>query len=139
MINSATIRIKHVPGKELYTADTLSRAPIQSQNADSPDMQEIAELCMMSIIKHLPASNQRLEMYRKAQSEDPICQQLVRYCQTAWPDMKDLDPSVRVYWQFRGEMTIKGGLLLRGQRIVVPKSLQTETLTKLHDGHQGNI
>lgn len=52
-------------------------------------MQEIPELCMMSIIKHLPASNQRLEMYRKAQSEDPICQQLVRYCQTAWPDMKD--------------------------------------------------
>ena len=96
--------IKHVPGKELYTADTLSRAPIQSQNADSPDMQEIPELCMMSIIKHLPASNQRLEMYRKAQSEDPICQQLVRYCQTAWPDMKDLDPSERVYWQFQGEM-----------------------------------
>lgn len=26
-----------------------------------------------------------------------------------------------------------------GQRIVVPKSLQTETLRKLHDGHQGII
>ena len=89
-------------------------------------MQEIAELCMMSIIKHLSASNQRLEMYEKAQSEDPICQQLVRYCQTAWPDMKDLDPSERVNWQFWGEMTIGGGLLLHGQRIVVPKSLHTE-------------
>jgi len=31
------------------------------------------------------------------------------------------------------------GLLLRGQKIIVPQSLQAETLSKLHEGHQGII
>ena len=31
------------------------------------------------------------------------------------------------------------GLLLRGQRIIVAHSLQAETLSKLHEGHQGII
>lgn len=94
----------------LYTADTLSRAPIQSV-MENLDMQELTEMSFMSTIMHLPASNQRLELYKKAQSEDPICQQLLNYCQTEWPDKKALDPPLRVYWQLRGEMTVGDGLL----------------------------
>ena len=39
----------------------------------------------------------------------------------------------------RGELTTCDGLLLRGIRIVVPKSLQTETWTKIHQGQQGML
>ena len=93
----------------------------------------------MSTITHLPASTQRLELYRKAQSEDPTCQQILEYCLTEWPDKKALDPPLRVYWQLRGEIMVCGGLLMRGQRMIVPKGLQTDTLRKLHDGHQGIV
>ena len=34
-------------------------------------------------------------------------------------------------------MTVDSGLLLRGNRIVVPQQLQKETLEKIHSGHQG--
>ena len=37
----------------------------------------------------------------------------------------------------RGEITFCDDLLLFGSRIVVPKSLQAETLQKIHHGHQG--
>ena len=37
----------------------------------------------------------------------------------------------------RGELTLCRDLLLRGKRIVVPASLRTETLEKIHSGHQG--
>ena len=41
------------------------------------------------------------------------------------------------YWKARGELTVHDGLLLYGRRIVVPKSLQRETLLKIYEGHQG--
>lgn len=77
--------INHVPGKELYTADTLSRAPLPTISSENTQ-EELAELCMAAIISHLPASNQRLETYRQAQSSDPICQQILKYCREGWPD-----------------------------------------------------
>ena len=36
-----------------------------------------------------------------------------------------------------GELSIEKGLLLRGSRIVVPESLRTEILNKIHGAHQG--
>ena len=120
--------IKHVPGEDLYTADTLGT-----------DLHKLADLIMMAVIVNLPASSQRLQTYRKAQSEDSECKQITTYCHTGRPDRKSLDPPLRHYWQFRGEITMGDGLLLRGQRIIVLQSLRVETLSKLHEGHQGIV
>ena len=112
--------IGHVPGKELYTADTLSRAPIPNDPAfDSIALQELAELAVMAAITHLPASNQRPETYRRAQAEDPKCRLVLQYCREGWPDEREVDPSVRAFWDIQGELTNGDGLLLRGHRIVV--------------------
>ena len=35
------------------------------------------------------------------------------------------------------ELSVEDGLLLKGDRIVIPPSLQAGTLTKLHESHQG--
>ena len=49
--------IKHVPGKEMYTADTLSRAPASTDTSpDSAEKQDLAELAMTAAVSHLPAS-----------------------------------------------------------------------------------
>ena len=36
-----------------------------------------------------------------------------------------------------GELAVDGGLLMRGNRLVIPSALQAEVLTQLHVGHQG--
>ena len=132
--------IGHVPGKELYTADTLSTAPIPNDRAfDSIVLQELAELAVMAAVTHLPASNQRLETYRRAQAEDPKCRLVLQYCREGWPDEREVDPSVRAFWDIQDELTNGDVLLLHGQLIVVPTALQNETLKKLHDGHQGMV
>ena len=40
-------------------------------------------------------------------------------------------------WNFREELTIEDGLILKGDRIVVPTSLRKEILSIIHQGHLG--
>ena len=137
-LNRFSFDIQHVPGKELYTADTLSRAPVQCKiSVDSVELQELAELCVAHVISHLPAGSKRIDSYREAQSKDVICKQVMTYCRTGWPHLKDLDQSFKLYWEFHSELTICDGLLMRGPRVVIPEVLQKEILHKLHGGHQG--
>ena len=124
----------------MYTADTLSRVPIYDQiSQDSLTQQELAELCMMSTISHLPAGDQQLDMYKQAHSNDPTCQLILKYCQEGWPDKSLLNQALKPYWDAQGELTEGDGLLMHDQRIVVPKALQAETLRKLQEGHQGIV
>ena len=51
--------IKHVPGKQLYTADTLSHALIST--SESYNLHEEADLLMQISIDHLPASSQCID------------------------------------------------------------------------------
>ena len=126
--------IVHVPGKLMYTADTLSRSPLKS---DISDLQEVAEIFIEACVAHLPASNTRLDEYRKAQAADSICSRRFEYCRQGWPTKNNIDIAIGPYWKVRSELSIHNNLLLHGKQIVVPKSLQKETLSKIHQGHQG--
>ena len=91
------------------------------------------ELC----INHLPASQERLCQYSDAQLADPVCTVIMEYCQNGWPERHKIEPSLKPYWKVQKELTIHDSLQLFQKRIVVPASLQRETLLKFHQGHQG--
>ena len=134
--------ITHVPGKLLYTADTLSRAPLQTFEPTSlspSNSQEEVEAFIEGIVSTLPASESRLEVYRTAQQTDPICKQVRQYCLTGWPEKKSVEKSVIPYWHKRSHLSIGNDILLHGSQIVVPHSLRKETLEKIHHGHQGIV
>ena len=41
-----------------------------------------------------------------------------------WPQIKQkVDPCLREHWNFRDELSEMGGFLLKGERLVVPKSM----------------
>ena len=81
--------IKHVPGKELYTPDTLSRAPLSSQleNFEMMSAEDI-ELFVHTLTDSLPANKDRLNVYCQAQASDEICSNLIGYCRSGWPSHK---------------------------------------------------
>lgn len=89
-------QIHHVPGKNLYTADTLSRAPLRSQSNDK-NLEELAELLVVVDISHIPTGESRLEEYRQEQKTDPICIQLRELCQRGWPNKRTLAPQLKLY------------------------------------------
>ena len=129
--------IIHVPGKQLYIADTLSRAPVSQPTMTDSILEMLAEMAASSYIEHLPASSKTLDKYCQAQNSDLVCSLAKSYCSNGWPHKADIQPNLKPFWEKQGELTVQENLLLCGSRIVVPEALQKETLEKLHQGHQG--
>ena len=113
--------ITHVPGKTLYMADTLSRAPV---SAVTQEITSDTEMFMQS------------DSYRTAQMQDHTCFQLIQFCNSVWPNRNTLKGELNKYWQVHANLTVNENLLLFGSRIV-PAAMRTETLRKIHCGHQG--
>jgi len=131
--------ISHVPGKSLFTADTLSRAPTSSKNDDSTSLQYEIEAFVAAIVSNLPATSDRLDKFREAQAADQTLSQVINFCQTTWPEEHAVGSTVKPYWIIRDELSVCKQLLLRGDRIVVPSCLQQDILQRLHQGHQGVV
>ena len=131
-----TYTIEHVPGKLLYTADALSRAP-QTSTVETLEFEEEVEAFIEGVSDNLPVSKSGLETYQRAQSSDSICSKVKGYCTSGWPKKHLIEAELLPYWKTRNSLTLHNGLLLYNSRIVVPHSLQQETLEKIHEGHQG--
>ena len=127
--------INHVPGKHLCTADILSRSPVARAGPNSVAFEKEIESFVEAVVTTLPASSKRLQVYRDAQTNDPVCSTLKKYCLEEWPAKSKLP---RPYWNIKSELSVGDNLLLRSYRIVVPKPLQKETIDKIHR-HLGNV
>ena len=77
--------IQHVPDKSLYTADTLSRAPLKDSSDTAAVSFRETEQFVQAIRAVLPASTDRLEVYAKKQANDRICSQFIEFCTSGWP------------------------------------------------------
>ena len=128
--------ITHVPGKLLYTADTLSRAPLQKTTEDI-ELQEEAKAMLEMVISNLPASKGKIAKYSTVQAADAECSKVINYCQNGWPNKHKVSSEVKPYWRVKGELNVHNNLLLYGRRIVIPKILRGDTLQRIHQGHQG--
>ena len=118
--------IKHVPGKELNTADFLSRSPLP--NTGISELQEETEAYINLIVSHLPATDRRLTEIKEHQEKDPTLQKWKEEIQQGRRKKKSM--------RF-GDLSIHNGLMMRSNRIVIPKDLQQEVLSQLHSGHHG--
>ena len=78
-----------------------------------------------------------MQEIRKEQEQDTVCQKLISYCQTGWPDKSNLQGPYKAYAAVMYELSIVQGLLLRGHRIIIPSKMQADIIEKLHAGHQG--
>ena len=132
-------QIRHVPGKELYVADTLSRAPLTGTEANSLELQDEAETFIAEVVKQAHSSMEQhpLETYRLKQAEDPICAQVSKHCKSGWPRKHRLSPELIPYWKLRGSLTTHDDILLFNDRIVIPESLRADVMDRVHEGHQG--
>ena len=124
--------VTHVPGKELHTADALSRASLRQ--VDNPLRKEVHTYVQL-IVTELPASEEQLENIRKQQDSDPECSQLKELCTKG--KLSYLGDDARNIEAIRDEPNIVNGILMRGQRMIIPTTIRELMLSKLHSVHQG--
>eukprot|EP00731_Ephydatia_muelleri_P000238 Em0001g238a len=129
--------IVHVPGKYMYTADALSRAPTGVPVDSCIEFQKEVESHIAAVTETLPATKQQLDKYRHAQATDTETGAVITYCKFGWPVKAKLSPNLKPYWMVRAKLTLHHDLLLYGSRIVIPQGLRQETMLKIHQGHQG--
>ena len=84
-----TYTIVHIPGKELYTADTLLRAPMVEVK-DEDDLTDKVHAFVNVVMQGVPATETRLEEIKRHQLEDEICREITKYVREGWPEKERL-------------------------------------------------
>lgn len=80
----------------------------------------------------------RLKTLESAVENNEVLQELGKIIEVGFPQSSnDLSPSIQPYWFVREHLSVDGKLVLKGQRLVIPKSLRRQVLEDLHASHQG--
>lgn len=82
------------------------------------------------------ASKSKLEKIAEEQW-DTICRQLIERCKKQWSRQEELLQKIKPYLIHQRELYLAQDLLMKGQGIVIPESLQGEMLAHVHEGHMG--
>ena len=136
-LQSFDIEIKYRPGKELYLADTLSRAHLSicKSEEETLDLDHHA----ISMISTLPVSDNKLSKIKEETSKDgTMLQTLVKIISEGWASHKDhLPSSLYSFWNYREEITVIESVVFKGDKIFIPPLLRGDVLKKIHQSHMG--
>ena len=124
------ICIKYRKGSELQLADFLSCHC--SQKCDK-------EIPLDHTIHSIKWSKQKLTKLKQETSADSTLSALCHMVTSGWPNQCSLLPtSLKPFWSVKDFISIDDGILLKGNRIIIPPKLQGDVLNQLHNhSHQG--
>ena len=71
-------------------------------------------------------------------NKDKEFQSLKHYISTGWPAKRIQIPVfLHPYWNFRDELMIESGFLMKNSKVLIPETLKQKYLRQIHKGHQG--
>jgi len=130
------LEVKYKKGKELYIADTLSRAYLQEVDSISVE----TPLDVNLVKEQAPISDAKFEVFKTETEKDPELSVVLQVVMDGWPEhIRNCPNEAKPYFTVRDELTIVDGVLFKSNKIVVPKSLRAEMLAKIHESHQGIV
>ena len=115
--------------------DTLSRAHPEFSDAGS-DKHGLFD-CVNALV-FMPLTDKRIEELRTATAADDMMQQLTSVIKQGWPESKEQLPKQLIpYFDVRDTLTIQDGIVLKGERLVIPPSMRHDIKQRLHASHLG--
>ncbi|GBO01559.1 hypothetical protein AVEN_167605-1 [Araneus ventricosus] len=98
--------IVHIPRKELFAADALSR---NTQNVlyKREELEAEIDAFIQMITSSLQAASRRLDEIRDVQLKDETCQKHSDYVLKGWPSKKEVHTLCAPYWQNCYEISVQ--------------------------------
>lgn len=130
------LELVYKPGKFLYVADTLSRAPLKETTKIEID-DELNLHCNF-LASQIALPEKRLNEISSATRADDTLMKVKEYIQDGWPvKKKEVDKHVMPYFNNKDDFAIFGDLILKNNKVVIPSSLRKKILSDIHEGHMG--
>ena len=126
------ISLKYKPGPQMVLPDTLSRA------FPTADTESSGTFDSINALQYLPISDKRVEELCEATDADETMCMLRTVIINGWPENKDLLPDqLRPYYPIRDCLTVQDGIVMKGERLVIPIKMRRDIKEKLHAAHLG--
>lgn len=121
--------VRYRPGRDMVLADSLSRLPT---SIESPEISLNVKVCFIQF------SDRKLQEIKEATDQDTTLHRLKEFVFQGFPaKQRELPSDLKPYWSFRDELSVENGVILKGEQIIIPTSLQQSYLEAIHMGHQG--
>ena len=134
-LGTMTFTPEYLKGKSNVISDALSR--VNPQEIDDCDIEK--EILAVNIVTSSTLQQAEIEELQKATSEDTELQCLKTVISTGWPSTRSSCSDVlKNYWNYRDELWIEDGILMKNHKIVIPNVLKGKYLEKVHCWTSGN-
>ena len=125
---------QHIPGRINVIADSLSRVtPLEFQDSNAEK-----DILAVNFLQYSSIEERERDEMLQETNKDEEFQSLKHYISTGWPAKRSQIPvSLHPYWNFRDELTVESGILMKNSKVLIPETLKQKYLKQIHQGHQG--
>ena len=96
------------------------------------------DIRLMAMNSLLDVPDKTTQEVLEATQEDPVLQTLFQVIDEGWPARKSGVPeSIRLYFDIPDTLSRQDGIILKGERILIPFTLRSEMKKRLHSAHLG--
>ena len=131
-LQSYDYTVEHIPGST-NPADIFSNFPLKLDTKEEDSSNKLETYINQIIAYNTPKGITLNEVMQESERDEVLNK--VRQCigKGEWPRSPEMNP----YAQMKQELMIKGGIILKDDKIVIPKGLRKRVLQISHETHQG--
>ena len=127
-------------GKDIPIADALSRLSLKDEYHGLVDDMRDCQVLATETYTMTAFSEEKQQELKTATDTDTEFQILREQIIKGWPDTRNkAPPEARPYWDYREELTVYEGILFKGEKVMIPKSMRDGILKLIHSSHQGIV
>ena len=102
-----------------------------------PNIEQESPIFTVNTLTNFQEGEEKMALMEET-AKDPELSALHKLISEGWPPKRSNVPdNLKDYWNYRDELTVENGILLKSRKFIVPKNLQSVYINKIHAGHLG--